>query len=205
MTLPSMLHYESRRIVFLMLAVTILLCIAVVVGYAQDSAYLPITVRDDLGHHMVLTLGYHTKAGTAFNWSLGERPIPPVPMAPVFDARFSDVTHRRSDYPGLDSYMDVRPFGNAGRADTFFVRVQPADESFPVSLTWDRSLARPFGGLMLMYREQASIKSLDMLRSDSLRVGSKDDPVGTFVIVAANPRTPAHAGRKARSRTENNP
>lgn len=160
-------------------------------GNGQDSAYVAVQGSDGEGHTLAITLGVHTRATNSFNWQLGERPIPPVPAAPVFDVRFVDVTRRRTDYPGLDSYIDLRPYTARSQADTFYVRFQPANTSYPMHFSWSHDVGTRFQQAMLVYRKGSEVLTVNMANQDTLTLGEAADPINTLVIVTRGPKVQA--------------
>jgi hypothetical protein len=137
-----------------------------------DSIIVPITAEDMEHHSHTIVLGLHTRATDGFNLNLGERPIPPVPPVPVLDVRFLDPTRRRTDYPGLDSYVDLRPMKRTGQVDTFYVGFRPADEAYPVRFLWNVQALNRFDRVALLYApSKDSILTIDMKRQGMAELG----------------------------------
>ena len=134
----------------------------------EEGWIVPLNVRDQEGHRFVVRFGYHDSATVGFDRQFGEVPVPPVPSAPAFDVRFLDPRHRKGQFHGLDAYVDIRAFDHTAAHDTFYVRYQPADESFPVVVSWPASLVKRNTEARMFYRDAGEVRSVDMRSVDSL-------------------------------------
>jgi len=141
---------------------------------------IPITASDAESHKHTLYLGFHPGATYGFDRLLGEVPIPPVPAVQTFDVRLLDPFHRKQ-FPGDGAYIDIRQFVSRTQTDTFFVRGQPANGSFPVTFSWPEGLGRFFDTIILEYHHNGSAHMIDMTKQStySLTVGGPE----SFVII----------------------
>lgn len=106
-----------------------------VAGPEEKRAHF--TMRDQAGRHFTLVLGVDPKATDGFDPVFGEVPIPPPPPPGNFELRFLDRPgHPR--VPGDGSYVDIRPLRSPTQVDTFIVHFQTANETYPVTFSWDR-------------------------------------------------------------------
>jgi hypothetical protein len=80
--------------------------------------------------------------------------------------------------------VDIRAFDATVERDTFYVRYQPANESFPVVVSWPSSQVKQNAEARLYYRDSGAVRSLDMRTADSL-VLSKD--AGNVMHIVCSP------------------
>jgi hypothetical protein len=145
--------------------------IAFVALMVSDSSHgepftVVLTAQDSENHRHSITFGFHPDATYGFDQQFGETPIPPVPSIPAFDVRFLDPFSRKQ-FPGDGAYRDIRPFVSAAQSDTFFVRGQPANVSYPLTFFWPKGLGKHFERILLRYRKDGSVSMIDMTKQTS--------------------------------------
>jgi hypothetical protein len=143
---------------------------------------IPLTVEDREYHKHTIYFGFHPKATYGFDDGLGETPIPPVPTVPAFDVRFLDP-HLRKQFPGDGAYHDIRKYVSRNQTDTFYVRVQPANRSFPVIVSWPEKLGQFFRKIVLMYSSHGTSYVIDM--TTRTRLTLEEDEQNSFMIITS--------------------
>lgn len=149
---------------------------------AIEPLKIPITARDNENHEHTLYLGFHPSATYGFDQLLGETPIPPVPAVQAFDVRFLDPLLRKQ-FPGDGGYVDIRQFVSRTQADTFFIRAQPASESFPLTFSWPEGLKAHFDGILLRYQHHGSTHTIDMAKQTTFAIAERG--LESFVIITS--------------------
>jgi hypothetical protein len=129
----------SRRL-YSSLILVLVSCGILRAGDEVAARTFTLTIEDSEGHSRLLTFGVHPDATYAFDASLGEHFVPPIPPVPVFDARFVDLPGRRR-FPGTGGEKDIRQFTSASQTDTFMVRFQPSEKALPLRFQWDPDVA----------------------------------------------------------------
>ena len=166
-------------------------------GTPKDSAApyactIPLTISDSLQHHNTLIMGVDPRATYGFDMALGEMPIPPILPPPLFDVRFMDPLNRKQPIPGNGAYDDIRRYESPAQADTFFVRVQPAEGGLPLLVRWPHGLGGSAKQGELMVKAPAGPANVDMMTADSVYVRGGDTHdiriiVGQWIMPAGMP------------------
>ena len=128
-----------------------------------------------------IVLGYHPAATEGFDVEFSEMPVPPVPAVQAFDFRFVDRKwlHRE---PATGTYADVRPLRATADADTFFVRLQPQNEAFPVRISWDSRQISAYAEATIVIAHADGTRTVDMRASTAATFGSDADPVVRIIL-----------------------
>lgn len=143
---------------------------------------IPITARDNENHGLTLYLGFHPSATYGFDQILGEMPIPPVPAVQAFDVRFLDPLLRKQ-FPGDGGYVDIRKCVSRTQADTFFIRAQPANDSFPVTFSWPDGLEAYFDTMLLKYHQKGSVHMIDMTKQTTFEL-TGSEPASFMIVIS---------------------
>lgn len=141
---------------------------------------IALTVWDSENHKHTIYFGFHPGATYGFDRMFGEMPIPPVPSVPAFDVRFLDP-FRKKQFPGNGAYIDIRQFASRDQADTFFVRGQPANDSFPLTFSWSEGLGTTFDTILLRHYENGSTYVIDMTKQTTFVLTGGE--INTFEII----------------------
>jgi len=152
------------------------------------SYTVPIVISDTSGHQFGITFGVDPKATYGFDMSLGEEPIPPPPTVSAFDIRFLDPLQRKMPYNGMGAYLDVRPYVSRTQVDTFYVRFQPNNDSFPMTITWPVKIKDAVDSACVIFRSAGSLVRINMLKERAVRV--VDGTVNTCIIVTYGVKPP---------------
>jgi hypothetical protein len=182
------------RLLMVLLCQMAALALSASAAEQQDSIMVPISVTDAEGHRLVVTLGIHRSATRGFDFALGERPIPPVPGAPVLDVRFVDPYRQKGEFAGLDGYVDIRPYLSELQLDTFYVSYRPPNRGSPVTFRWTDSLSAVFQSAVFMSGEKDNLRTWDMTAVSSITL---DQRAQGFVIIVTH--GPGRSGGKGQS------
>jgi hypothetical protein len=150
----------------------------------QDSLIIRLKISDARGHAQTMRFGVHKQATLGFDRELGEMPLPPYPPVPVFDVRFLHPD-RRVLYAGDGSYADIRPQISPTQVDTFVVRLQAADNAYPMHISWDSSLLAGCDRVFVVDRSGAFRVFTDMKKTQYLSIEHPD--LSTLLIVMRGP------------------
>jgi hypothetical protein len=101
---------------------------------------------------------------------------------PAFDVRFLDPLMRKQ-HAGDGAYIDIRRHVSRTQRDTFYVRAQPANRSYPLSFSWPENLGSTFTSIFLKYQHGESSRELDMTRTTRLELG-EDGPETIMIITS---------------------
>lgn len=129
----------------------------------SEPLKIALTAWDGENHKHTIYFGFHPEGTYGFDSGFDEMPIPPVPTVPAFDIRFLDPLMRKQ-YAGDGAYVDIRPFVSSTQKDTFYVRGQPANRSFPLTFSWPKGLGQYFKAILLRYRKNGSMQTIDMTK-----------------------------------------
>lgn len=146
--------------------VTTIFAMMVLDSSRSEPLKIALTARDGENHKHTIYFGFHPEATYGFDHKFDEMPIPPVPTVPAFDVRFLDPFNRKQ-YAGDGAYVDIRPFVLAEQKDTFYVRGQPANQSFPLTFSWSKGLEKYFESILLRFERDGSIQVIDMTKQTS--------------------------------------
>lgn len=187
-----------------MLIVAFLMSVLLLARDAPDSGAppqytLPIVIADSGGRRFAISLGVHPEATDGFDAQLGERPIPPVPDVAAFDIRFLDPNGRKAPYPGLGSYLDVRPYRSRSQVDTFYVRFQPRDQAYPMLMSWPVKIREVVDSAFVVIPDGGGSRRINMLEDHAFRI--MDDTINTCMVVVYGVR-PVVPKKKYRGEVE---
>lgn len=158
-------------------------------AFAQKvNRVFDIIITDQEGSKNRLKIGVDGEATIGFDKDLDEWPIPPVPPSPFFDIRILDPDRRRGEFAGLDSYADIRPYVSASQRDTFYVRYQPNQDSYPCVFSWPADLGKSFEGATLLHTTKEGLTDVDMLKQTSVELDQWGQ--NTAIIILRGPRNP---------------
>jgi len=141
-----------------------------------------LTAQDAENHRHSIIFGFHPEATYGFDSRFDEMPIPPVPTVPAFDIRFLDPLMRKQ-YAGDGAYVDIRPFVSSAQTDTFYVRGQPANESYPLTFSWPKGLGKYFDTIVLRYKKGGSFHTIDMKEQTTFVLTGEE--INSFEIITS--------------------
>lgn len=134
----------------------------------EDRTFM-IVVEDSVRFQRVLRCGLAPGASYAYDAVFGEIAIPPVPGAPVFDARFTDLPGRPR-FPGTGSQIDIRGYDRQAAADTFLIKFQPYERLYPVRLRWCGDAGTLFDTGVIEYMERGERRSVPLRSARVLEI-----------------------------------
>jgi hypothetical protein len=143
-----------------------------------------IVVEDSVRYQRVLRCGTAPGAEYAFEPARGEMAIPPVPGAPVFDARFLDLPGRQR-FPGTGGVTDIRGEQEGAVPDTFLIRFQPYERLYPVRLRWCGDAGSLFETAVMEYTERGGRRSVPLRSARVLEI--RDPEVTMVTLILAGP------------------
>jgi hypothetical protein len=183
-----MAHQRPYRPAGLIVAAGLALAAAAAPGLSQPVPFDPadrtfmIVVEDSVRYQRVLRCGTAPGAEYAFESARGEIAIPPVPGAPVFDARFLDLPGRPR-FPGTGGLTDIRGTRGTAAPDTFLIRFQPYERLYPVRLRWCGDAGSLFTTAVLEYTERGEHRSVPLRSARALEI--RDPEVTTVSLILA--------------------
>ncbi len=145
---------------------------------ASTQYIIPLRIEDYVGYSGVVEFGIHPYATYGIDPHLGESEIfPPFPW--VFDARLIDLPGRNN--LGMGVWRDLRTSTTTTQVDTYLVKYQPSENSFPMKLTWQNNLVDYVGRAKIIDTRGGQIVNIDMLSSTSVTI--TDPEIDSLYII----------------------
>ncbi|MDP2209925.1 MAG: choice-of-anchor D domain-containing protein [Bacteroidota bacterium] len=145
---------------------------------ASTQYTIPLRIEDYVGYSGVVEFGIHPAASYGIDPHLGESEIfPPFPL--TFDARLIDLPGRNN--LGMGTWRDLRTSITTTQVDTYLVKYQPSENSFPMKLTWQNNLIDYVGRSKLIDTRGGQIVNIDMLSSTSVTI--TDSEIDSLYII----------------------
>lgn len=144
---------------------------------------IPLHFQDTAGLNTAsLMFGIHTCATYCTDWQLGECELPPIPPPGVQDYRFVDPHSAATSCLGNGLNQDLRQYRDSTQVDTFELRLQPANGSFPVIISWPELENYYQGPVRLLDQFGGVVVDIDMKAQHSVTASFNE-----LLIIAERP------------------
>jgi hypothetical protein len=130
--------------------------------------------------------GIHTHATYCLDEEFGEALLPPAPPSGVFDLRFVDIRSGTAACMENGMYLDMRKYVNSAQQDTYKLKFQPGNCSYPLTFSWQPLKANYTGDVKLVLPLNGNLINVDMKSQTSYDL--YDDGLAYLYILAQGPK-----------------